>query len=156
MVRVQQRISAASIAVGFLLCSCRPPLGNAIVADYSRASCIAVSTQPKIDPATREWSATVGLKNGRQMVVTGFDAAGGVIALRDVATGRSWTAINPGDYIYPSDIRWDSQRDYLYVRASGLAGGIKRETSLFEYDLDTEQLLRKERVDEKSLPPICP
>jgi hypothetical protein len=90
-----------------------------------------------------------------KVVVTGFDAAGGVVVLRDAASGKSWTAINPGDYVYPTDIRIDSQRDYLYVRASGLAGGIQQQTWLFEYDLDRRQLLRKERVNEKSLPAIC-
>jgi hypothetical protein len=144
------------MAVGFLLCSCRPPIGNAVIAEYSRASCIALSDQPKIvHPPTREWDTTLRLKNGMHVVVTGFDAVGGVVTLRDVASGKSWTAINPGDYVYPSDIRIDSQRDYLYVRASGLAGGIDQETWLFEYDLDKQRLLRKERVDEKSLPPIC-
>jgi hypothetical protein len=155
VVRVQRRITQTSVAVGFLLCSCRPPIGNAIIAEYSRASCVALSNQPKIHPPTREWDATLNLKNGMQVVVTAFDAVGGVVSLRDVTSGKSWAAINPGDYIYPSDLRLDSQRGYLYVRASGLAGGIDQETWLFEYDLVKRQLLRKERVDDKSLPPIC-
>lgn len=143
------------LVVCSLLYSCRPPIGTAIIAEYSRASCIGLYTQSTIHPPTREWNASLKLKNGMRVVVIAFDAVGGVVALRDVASGKSWTAINPGDYIYPSDIRVDFQRDYLYVRASGLAGGLDQETWLFEYDLDRQKLLRKNRVDEKSLPPIC-
>jgi hypothetical protein len=154
--RFQKRIIETSIAAGFLLCSCRPSTGDAVTAEYSRASCLALSNPPKaIRPSTREWDTSLRLKNGMQVVVTAFDAAGGVVVVRDIASGKSWTAINPGDYVYPSDIRLDSQRDYLYVRASGLAGGIQQETWLFEYDLERRQLLRKERVDKKSLPAIC-
>lgn len=155
MISVQQRIIGAFITVTFLVCSCRPPIGNAIVAEYSRASCIALSNQPKIIPSSREWDTTLRLKNGMRVVVKGFEAVGGVVTLRDVASGESWTAINPGDYIYPSDIRIDSQRDYLYVRASGLAGGIDQQTWLFEYDLNRRRLVRKERVEDRSLPSIC-
>ena len=107
MVRVRRRITKASLAAGFLLCSCRPPIGNAIIAEYSRASCVALSDQPKIHPPTREWDASLSLKNRMQVVVTASDAVGGVVSLRDVTSGKSWTAINPGDYIYPSDIRLD-------------------------------------------------
>ena len=141
--------------IGLLLCACQSPIGNEIIPEYKRASCLVFSHEPKIHPPTREWDTTLTLKSGVQVVVTGFDAVGGIVTLRDVASGKRWIAVNPGDYIYPNDIRIDSQREYLYVRASGLAGGINQETWLFEYDLNERRLLRKERVAEKALSPIC-
>jgi hypothetical protein len=66
--------------------------------------------------------------------------------------GRVYTAARPGDYIYPKDVRFDAREELLYVKADGLAGGMYRETLLFEYDLRSQRLLAHGRVDNNILP----
>ena len=58
--------------------------------------------------------------------------------------------------MYPSDVRLDDQNNVLYVKASGLAGGINHETWLFAYDLNGQQLITRKRVGDNALPAECP
>jgi hypothetical protein len=62
-------------------------------------------------------------------------------------------AVRPGDYIYPSDVRVDSASGLLYVKARGIAGGLWKETWLYEYDLVRRQQVSKLLVDPNVLPP---
>ena len=61
-----------------------------------------------------------------------------------------------GDYVYPSDIRFNAQTNLLFVKSSGLAGGITHETWLFEYDLLGQRLIERRRVADDALPTECP
>ena len=81
---------------------------------------------------------------------------GGTIVIRYEPDGRSVTAVQPGDYIYRKDVRLNDRRDRLYVKARGLAAGMWDETCLYEYDLQNEKQLRKERVHPDALPAECP
>lgn len=81
---------------------------------------------------------------------------GGRITVRNLTTGRESVAANAGDYIYPSDVRFNAQRNLLFVKASGLAAGINHETWLFEYDLLGQRLVEQRRVEDGVLPSECP
>ena len=81
---------------------------------------------------------------------------GGRITVRYMATGRELEAANAGDYVYPSDVRFNAQKNLLFVKASGLAGGINHETRLFEYDLLGQRLIESRRVKDSALPAECP
>jgi hypothetical protein len=72
------------------------------------------------------------------------------------ATGQTFVAANAGDYVYPSDVRMNTQNDLLYIMARGLAGGIWQRTYLFEYDLGQHGLLTRRRVKDSALPDACP
>jgi hypothetical protein len=52
-------------------------------------------------------------------------------------------------------VRLNDRRDRLYVKASGLAGGVSDQTWLYEYDLQKRQQVRRERVQPDSLPAEC-
>ena len=79
----------------------------------------------------------------------------GQINARYEADGRDVLVVDPGDYIYPDDVRLNDGRDRLYVKASGAAGGISVETWVYEYDLVEQRLLRKNRVHPEALPAEC-
>ena len=79
----------------------------------------------------------------------------GRITLQYEADGREVVAVDAGDYIYPDDVRLNEGRDRLYVKASGLAGGIWHETRLYEYDLVKRRQVRKTRVHPDVIPPEC-
>jgi hypothetical protein len=89
-------------------------------------------------------------------MVTGAQLPGGRITVRNLRTGHESEAANAGDYIYPSDVHFDAQRNLLLVKASGLAAGINQEAWLFEYDLLGEHLLERRRVKDTGLPVECP
>ena len=73
-----------------------------------------------------------------------------------MATGREYVAADAGDYVYPSDVRINRDADLLYVKAHGLAGGVREETWLFEYDLHENRLLTRVQVQQHTLPRECP
>ncbi len=89
-------------------------------------------------------------------MVSGAQIPGGRISVRYLTTGRESVAANAGDYVYPSDLRLNAQDDLLYVKASGLAGGIRQETWLFKYDLHGQRLVERRQVVNDSLPAECP
>jgi len=72
------------------------------------------------------------------------------------ATGRGVMAADPGDYVYPSDVRLDAQNDLLYVKAHGLAGGLSEQTWLFEFDLRGQRIMERRQVRNGILPMECP
>jgi hypothetical protein len=80
----------------------------------------------------------------------------GRITLQYEADGASVTAAQPGDYVYPSDVRVNAVHDRLYVKATGKAAGIWEETWLYEYDLQNRNQVRKQLVDPNVLPAECP
>jgi len=119
--------------------------------------CIPVSANRKVrGPHTREWETPVTLSDGSKVMIVGYQMPGGRIAARYVTTGRDLEVANAGDYVYPCDVRFNAQTNLLFVKASGLAGGISHETWLFEYDLLHQQLIERRRVADSALPRECP
>jgi len=131
-----------------------------IIERYKTATCISFSAKPSITPHTREWDTPLILRDGLRVIVSGADAAGGRIVVKygynDQINDRVEVAADAGDYVYPSDVRLDVVNELLYVKASGFAGGVARETILFEYDLRGRRLVRQQRVANDVLPPECP
>jgi len=75
--------------------------------------------------------------------------------MRESPTEPALVIADAGDYVYPSDVRFDPNNDFLYVKASGLAAGIWDETWLFAYDTDRRQLVKRMKVVKESLPTEC-
>jgi len=147
----------ASVALMLCLTACVILDSNAqIVKDYNAATCVLPSADPRGGTITREWSKTLLLHDGSKVIIKGIQAPGGRVELLYPVTNRGTIAIDPGDYIYPSDIRLDGRRDHLYVKARGLGGGMFAQTWLFEYDLEHHQLLKRTRVRADALPAECP
>jgi hypothetical protein len=127
-----------------------------IIDRYKAATCVPFSRNPSVRPHTREWDTTLTLSNGSKVIVTGAQVPGGQIVVRYPASGGVVVAASAGDYIYPSDVRIKAQSDLLYIKASGLAGGMRQQTWLFEYDLRSERLLLRQQVGDSGLPTECP
>ncbi len=138
--------------------ACHRPLSHGPITDaYRAAACVPVSANRKVQgPHTREWETALTLSNGSKVMVLGAQMPGSRITVRNLTTGRESEAANGGDYVYPSDVRYNAQRNFLFVKASGLAAGINHETWLFEYDLLGQHLVERRRVEESALPPECP
>src|ERR1700722_11464146 len=137
------------------------PVAKAEIIDrYKAATCIPFSAKPSITPHTREWYTPLILRGGLRVIVTGADAVGGRIVVKygynDQINNRVEVAADAGDYVYPSDVRRNADNELLYVKASGVAGGISHETVLFEYDLRGRRLVRHQRVANDGLPTECP
>jgi hypothetical protein len=109
-----------------------------------------------MSPHTREWDTPITLRDGTRVIVKGTQSPGGRIEVRYTNSGVRKVAADAGDYVYPSDVRVSSQNNLIYVKASGLTGGINHETWLFEYDLDNQRLVTKQLVSDDVLPAECP
>ena len=80
---------------------------------------------------------------------------GGRIVVRYQPDGPEVVAADAGDYVYPSDVRINKARTILVVKATGLAGGIRHETWLYQYDLEAQRQLSRSLVDLTMLPDEC-
>jgi len=138
--------------------SCHRPISHGpIIDNYKAAACIPVSANRKVQgPHTREWETPVTLSDGSKVMVIGHQMPGGRITAHYVTTGRELEAANAGDYVYPRDVHFSGQTNFLFVKASGLAGGMIHETWLFEYDLLGKRLIEHRRVADSALPTECP
>ena len=66
---------------------------------------------------------------------------------------------NPGDYVYPCDIRINASHTRLYAEASGIAMNNAKVTIVFEFDIPSRNLVQTYYVDPALLPkcpPIAP
>ena len=161
----RQRSAKITVPKGRLaLCSalacytvaCGGPVSHApIIERYRAAECIPFSPSPRVSPHTREWDTVLTLSGGSRVIVSGAQMPGGRIDVRYLTTDRVSVAANAGDYVYPSDVRINRPSDLLYVKASGLAGGIWQQTWLFEYDLRGHQLVARQQVADDALPAQC-
>lgn len=139
------------------LASRDPVTHGPIVDGYKAAACITVSANRRVGgPHTREWETPVILSDGSKVTLVGYQMPGGRITAHYKATGRETGSGNAGDYVYPSDVRFNAQTNLLFVKASGLAGGINHETWVFEFDLLGQRLVERRRVADNTLPTECP
>jgi hypothetical protein len=143
-----------------LLCACLPGAGDAadsLIAKYKAATCLPLESNPRTLPrSTRSWNATITLKDGSKATVKAAAMPGGSVTVTYLSSGSVVVAADAGDYVYPYDIRIDTENDRLYVVASGLAGGIWMRTVLFEYDLGKHRQTAHHGVKDKDLPKACP
>jgi hypothetical protein len=88
--------------------------------------------------------------------VSGRQAPGGRIDLRFEPDGHQEVAADAGDYIYPSDVRFERSGSRLYVRAEGRPAVFgEQQTWLFEYDLERRRRTGRVRVVEGVLSQGC-
>jgi hypothetical protein len=140
-----------------LVVACQRPItSGAIIDRYGSARCVEPTIVKGVNPPTRGWDATLTTARGAQVIVSGADRVGGLIALHYQPNGPEVIAANPGDYIYPSDVRIDDRRTILYIKARGLAGGIWKQTWLYAYHLDERRQISRVRVEPGVLPAECP
>jgi hypothetical protein len=133
--------------------ACRAAASGPVIDHYRMATCLtAVGT----DRSSRRWENTVTLRDGVRARVEGLHAPSGRVVVRYSQHDEPSVVAAPDYYIYPSDLRFDSGRTILYVKADGFAAGLWRETWLYEYDLQERRTLAQLRVDAKALPPECP
>ena len=118
--------SAALLAVAALVGCARPIRTGALIDRYRSAECVPVRFAPGIQPRTREWDYTLKIRDGIDVRVDGAQMPGGRINVRYVADGKQQVAANAGDYIYPSDVRFDRAGECLYVKASGVPAAFWR------------------------------
>jgi hypothetical protein len=147
----------ACLAIALSEMACFGPASTGrIITAYREAACIPLSARPQILPRTREWNTVLSLRDGLKVVVRGAQIPGGRITVFYPDRGNEVVAADAGDYVYPSDVRVDAQKEVLYVKAEGLAGGISQETWLFEYDIRQQRLLDRLRVVNSVLTEECP
>jgi hypothetical protein len=136
--------------------SCHRPLRSGVLIDaYRTADCVAPTFAKGVEPPTRGWDATIAIAGGSKATVQGADVVWGNIRIRYEPDGLEVVAVQPGDYIYPSDVRLNDRHDRLYVKARGSAAGVWGETWLYEYDVLKRRQVRKDRVHPDALPPEC-
>ena len=115
------------VCVAVVACSCdRPIRSGALLDAYRAAGCVEPTFAAGVEPPTRGWDSTVVIANGSKVTIRGAEMVGGQVNARYEADGRDTVVVDPGDYIYPNDVRFNDRRDRLYVKASGAAGGICR------------------------------
>lgn len=156
--KVQIRYSrpvAFALAVGMYGCT-RPMREGAIIEKYTRAECVPVRFGPNITPPTRAWDHSLTLRGGGVVHISGAQMPGGQIDVRFQPDGAEQVAADPGDYIYPADVRVDAGGELLYVKASGYRAIGGKETWLFEYDMRQRRQRGRALVDRNVLPPECP
>ena len=118
---------------------------------YIQAECVPLKAQPG-----RAWDHTLTLDDAMQVHIAGAQVPGGRIAVRFQPEGLETVAANAGDYIYPSDVRFESAANRLYVRADGRPAAFGGpQTWLFEYDLRRRQRTGRVRVALGTLPQVC-
>jgi hypothetical protein len=159
--RSRAQLSRLLALVGSVAClsgaSCRGPLRSSVLIDaYRTADCVTPTFATGVQPPTRGWDTPIAIAGGAKATVVGADMVGGNITIRYAADGVEVVAAQPGDYIYPNDVRLNRSRDRMYVKARGAAGGIWEETWLYEYDLLKREQVRRERVHPDVLSPECP
>jgi hypothetical protein len=151
----------ASIPVWIVYCAmlsnaCTYPTSNSpIIVKYRAAECIPFSVHPRIQPRTREWDYNITLSDGVKVEIEGAQSPGGRVAAFYGIKREYAAAADPGDYIYPSDIRLNRRDELLYVKAYGSAGGFATQTWLFEYDLRQRAIIKRLRVTNGVLQAEC-
>jgi hypothetical protein len=114
---------------------------------YSGAACIPPKLGTGAEPS-RQWDSTLRLADGRSVVVSAFQAPSGAVRVHYTDSGSDVVAADAGEYVYPSDIRWDPAKGSLYVKAHGVPVlWDKEETDLFEFDLPSKRHGQHEVVD---------
>jgi hypothetical protein len=154
-----EKVVMALLLLSLSLCcvSCQKPARSGILIDrYRSAECVTPTLSKGFSTPTRGWDAEITLNSGMAVKVKGFDSVSGIITIHYLPDGPELTAVKPGDYIYPTDVRVDKAKSVLYVRADGTAAGIWRQTWLYEYDLLYRKEISRTLVDPSVLPPNCP
>lgn len=149
-------IARGLVALGVLVGCTRMVRSGPIIDGYENAVCIPVEFGPGITPPTRAWDYQLVTPRGMTVHISGAQMPGGRIDLRYQSDYAEVVAANAGDYIYPADVRFDRQKERLFVKASGVPAAFGGpQTWLFEFDLAHRQQVDRVRVDPTVLPAEC-
>lgn len=156
VLRSDNMLLRTSVVLLFLLSGCATPARTGrLIEEYARAQCIPVSTIGL--PPERRWDHAIRVNDGTRVHLTGAENPGGRITLRYMPSDEMRVAVDPGDYIYPSDVRLSAEGARLYVRADGAPAYTSAQQSwLFEYDVAGRRLVAKQQVLPDVLPERCP
>ena len=137
--------------------SCQTVRTKELIQRYHDAECVPVRLASEISGFPRAWDVTIKTHEGTAIHVSGARIPGGRITVKYLSDEKEMVAADAGDYIYPSDIRFDRPNDLLYVKTSGRPAAFGGpQTWLFEYDLDHRRQTHRSRVEPTSLPEECP
>jgi hypothetical protein len=146
-------IFTASCILPFIGCN-RP--ARKIVDEYRAAVCILpIGYAKKTQPPILEWDQTLALRDGTAVQVHGLQAPGARIAVKYPKSGAEIGVTEMVDYVYPTDIKIDNNREILYVKTDGYVAGMIKRTRLFAFDLNKRVTIAREEVDNSVLPPEC-
>jgi len=118
---------------------------DSLVDSYRQANCVAFGGLPPI----------VELRDGTEFSIARGEIQGGPIAITELSTGKMITTSNSGDYVEPTQVRFNPENSRLYVQAKVQVGGIWPTTDLFEYDLAEKRLLQRAGIGKASLLAGC-
>ena len=135
--------------------SCVGPSKRSPVIDgYRSAVCVPPSTTDS--DGRRTWDHTLTMRGGGEFTIIGIQAPGGKVAVVYGPSRSQVVAADAGDYILPTDVRWDASQNLLFIKTDGApAVGPERETWLFTYDVHERRPRARVRVDPDVLPPEC-
>lgn len=136
---------------------CGPSRTASIIDQYGVAVCILpLGYAKQIQPPTVEWDQTLALRDGTSVQVHGIQAPCARIVVKYRKSGDEIGVTEMVDYVYPTDIRIDNNREILYVKTDGYVAGMTKRTCLFAFDLNKKVRIAREEVDNSVLPPECP
>ncbi len=149
-------VACGLITVAVLVGCSRMVRSGPIISAYENAECIPVEFGPGITPPTRAWDYLLVTRSGTTVHISGAQMPGGRIGLTYQSDGMEIVAANAGDYIYPADVRFDRQKERLFVKASGVPAAFGGpQTWLFDFDLTHRKQMDRVRVDPTVLPGEC-
>lgn len=118
-----------------------------LIAAYKSAQLVPTIPQDKtVRPEPPKWKHALNIPGLPPILIEAYGFVGGKV----VATyndGTRYLVANPGDYVYPTEIRVDSATNKLYVFADGLAAGIWRASRIYEFDLVARRQTNKAEIN---------
>jgi hypothetical protein len=124
-----------------------------VVKSYLVATVVTPTWNPNISPSEPMWDLTLEPGNGQTVTVTAACCIGGRFLAKYGDETQPRIVGQPGDYVYPTELRVNRETRRVYGMARGLAGGIWHKTVIFEFDLVRRQQIGRVEVDDKILPP---
>lgn len=145
-------LSLPLLVISSIGCS-RAARSGPLIDSFNKAQCVPVTLGPKTGSPARTWDYMLKTPEGDAVQITGRQIPGGRIDVRYTASGKEVVAADAGDYIYPTDVRYDNGQ--LYVQASGVPVIGTTQTWVFAYDLEHQRQTGHLRVDPNVLAQEC-
>ena len=108
-------------------------------------------TQAQVIGRPPTWDQTIIFGDGRSVQVFGHDGPGGSISFKYSDDSEPKQIVGSWDYVYPCEIRYNQDTQRIYIRQSGLSGGMFKEIVLYEYDLKARNMIHRVHVSAGSL-----
>ena len=125
---------------------------NKVVKAFLAAESLIPNWNQGIYPPVHNWDQTIKLNNGLSFCIRAYQCVGGRFEGKFSDEPEFKTIADPGDYVYPCDIRINIGTGYLFCKASGLAAGLYQETVIYQFDLNQRRVVQRVVVDPVILP----